>query len=185
MGFLNVLDRWIVRRHNPPVRFDGDHRPWRDTLSEDGIHLVTPGNPGRIDTSDKWALIKSLHRALCQREKIAAPLCQQIEDELLARERLMSTGIGEQMAIPHAVVAKADRFMTECAIVRDGIEFESIDNTKAYIIVMLVAPKSALQGHLKVMAEIARVFYRAEVRRKVIDAASAAEVLDIVRQAQP
>jgi mannitol/fructose-specific phosphotransferase system IIA component (Ntr-type) len=94
----------------------------------------------------------------------------------------MSTGIGEQMAIPHAVVAEADRFMTECAIVRDGVEFESIDNTKAYIIVMLVAPKSALQGHLKVMAEIARVFYRAEVRQKVIDAASAAEVLEIVRQ---
>lgn len=156
---------------------------WRETLSENCIHLATPGNPGRIDTSDKWTLIQSLQRALCEREGIGAGLCSDIEKELVARERLMSTGIGEQMAIPHAVVAEADRFMTECAIVRDGVEFESIDNTKAYIIVMLVAPKSALQGHLKVMAEIARVFYRAEVRQKVIDAASAAEVLEIVRQA--
>ncbi|HMV35441.1 MAG TPA: PTS sugar transporter subunit IIA [Turneriella sp.] len=165
------------------MRFDDAHRPWRDTLSEDCIHLVTPGNPGRLDVSDKWTLISSLHRTLCERERIQAGLCSEIEKELIERERLMSTGIGEQMAIPHAVVAEADRFMTECAIIREGIEFESIDNTKAYIVVMLVAPKSALQGHLKVMAEIARVFYRAETRQKVIAAANAAEVLEVVRNA--
>lgn len=156
---------------------------WRESLSENCIHLVTPGNPGRLDVTDKWTLISSMHRALCEREGIQGGLCSEIEKELMERERLMSTGIGEQMAIPHAVVAEADRFMTECAIIRDGIEFESIDNTKAFIVVMLVAPKSALQGHLKVMAEIARVFYRAETRQKVIAAASAAEVLEAVRSA--
>lgn len=175
MGFPIVLDRLIVRRHNPPV--------WRESLSENCIHLVTPGNTGRLDVGDKWKLIRSLHRALCEREGIKEPLCTGIEKELIERERLMSTGIGEQMAIPHAVVGAADRFMTECAIIREGIEFESIDNTKAYIVVMLVAPKAALQEHLKVMAEIARVFYPAETRQKVIAASSAREVLDVVRSA--
>lgn len=175
MGSPNLLDRLIVRRHNYPV--------WRELLSENCIHLVTPENPGTLDTTSKWALIAGLQRALCEREGITGPLRAEIESELVERERLMSTGIGEQMAIPHAVVAGADRFMTECAIIRGGIEFESIDNTKAHIVVMLVAPKSALQGHLKVMAEIARVFYPAETRQKVIAAASAEEILEAVRGA--
>lgn len=156
---------------------------WRESLSENCIHLVTPGNSGRLDITDKWTLISSLQRSLCEREGIQGALCSEIEKELFERERLMSTGIGEQMAIPHAVVAGVDRFMTECAIIREGLEFESIDGTKAYIIVLLVAPKSALQDHLKVMAEIARVFYRAETRQKVISATSAAEVLEAVRNA--
>ena len=156
---------------------------WRESLSESCIHLVLPGVTTEIDATDKWKLIASLHRALCRREGIAPQLCSEIEQELMARERLMSTGIGEQMAIPHAVVAQVDRFMTECAIIRDGIDFESIDNTQAYIVVMLVAPKSALQQHLKVMAEIAKVFYRPETRQKVIAATTPGEVLQIVRTA--
>jgi mannitol/fructose-specific phosphotransferase system IIA component (Ntr-type) len=156
---------------------------WRESLSEDCIHLVTSGDSSELDTTDKWALIRSLQSSLCKREGIEGTLCSEIEKELFERERLMSTGIGEQMALPHAVVAGVNRFMTECAIIRDGIDFESIDGTKAYIVVLLVAPKAALQDHLKVMAEIARVFYRAETRQKVIAAISAAEVLEAIRNA--
>lgn len=161
----------------------GEQQLWRASLAEDCIHIVTPGYTGAIDTGDKWKLIDSLHRALCNRERLASPLCEQIREELIAREKLMSTGIGEQMAIPHAIVAGIDRFMTECAVIREGIDFDSIDHAKAFIVVMLVAPKSALQEHLKVMAEIARVFYRPEIRSKVIAAANAREVLEIVRTA--
>lgn len=161
----------------------GEQQLWRASLSEDCIHLVAPGYTGILDTSDKWKLIDSLHRALCTRERITSPLCEEIREELIAREKLMSTGIGEEMAIPHAVVAGAERFMTECAVLREGIDFDSIDHAKAFIVVMLVAPKSALQEHLKVMAEIARVFYRPEIRSKVIAAGSAREVLEIVRTA--
>lgn len=84
------------------------------------------------------------------------------------------------MAIPHAVVAGACNLMTQCAILPEGIEFESIDGSKAHIVVLLVAPKSALQAHLKVMASIARVFYRAEARAQVIAAKTPAEALKAI-----
>jgi mannitol/fructose-specific phosphotransferase system IIA component (Ntr-type) len=95
----------------------------------------------------------------------------------------MSTGIGEQMAIPHAVIPHADRFMTECAIIKNGIDFESIDGSKAFVVVMLVAPKSALQEHLKVMGSIAKVFYKVETRQRVIAAKTAEEALAVIRDA--
>lgn len=170
---MNLLDRLKVRRHNSPV--------WRETLTESAIHIAEPGAAGALRLADKWTLIDSLHRALCLREQLTEPLCAEIINELNARERLMSTGIGEQMAIPHAVVPGCDRFMTECAIIRQGIDFDSIDNGKVYIVVMLVAPKSALQEHLKVMAEIARVFYQPEIRQKVIAAPDAAEIVRLIR----
>jgi PTS system fructose-specific IIA component len=167
---------------------------WQESLSEQNIHLIdgatNPGGPltagvilSPMTVSNKWDLIASMHKALCIRENLDAALAAEIEKELIEREKLMSTGIGEQMAIPHAVIPGACRFMTECAIIKNGLDFDSIDGSKAYVVVMLVAPKSALQEHLKMMASIAQVFYRAETRQKVIAAATAAEALQIIRTA--
>lgn len=169
---------------------------WQDSLNEQNIHLIdgqtNPGGPLKegvilspVTANDKWELIHSLHKALCIREKLEPALAAEIEKELIEREKLMSTGIGEQMAIPHAVIPGACKFMTECAIIKNGLDFDSIDGSKAYVVVMLVAPKSALQEHLKMMASIAQVFYKAETRQKVIAAATAAEALEIIRGAKP
>lgn len=169
---------------------------WQDSLNEQNIHLIDgQTNPGGalqggvilspITATDKWDLIRSLHKALCIREKLEPALAAEIEKELIEREKLMSTGIGEQMAIPHAVIPGACKFMTECAIIKNGLDFDSIDGSKAYVVVMLVAPKSALQEHLKMMASIAQVFYKAETRQKVIAAATAAEALEIIQGAKP
>ena len=149
---------------------------WQDSLTEQQIHLMD-------SATNKWELIQNLSKALCEREKLDRESRAEIEHELIEREKLMSTGIGEQMAIPHAVVQRAPKFMTECAIVRNGLDFESIDGSPAYIVVLLVAPKSALQEHLKVMASIAKVFYNADTRQRVIAATSAAEVLNAIRSA--
>jgi mannitol/fructose-specific phosphotransferase system IIA component (Ntr-type) len=155
--------------------------PWQDSLSEESIHIVDTARPSPISVANKWELIKTLHAALCKRENLAEEVKLEIMWELMAREKLMSTGIGEQMAIPHAVIPSACRFMTECAILKDGIDFESIDGTKAFVVVMLVAPKSALHEHLKVMASIAKVFYKAETRQRVIAATTPAEALAAIR----
>ncbi|MBS0616873.1 MAG: PTS sugar transporter subunit IIA [Spirochaetes bacterium] len=156
---------------------------WRESLLPQNIHVVTRENSGALRLTDKWELIESLRQALCARERVTAALAAEIKTELVARERLMSTGIGEQVAIPHAVVPGTDRFMTECVIVRDGIDFESIDSSKTFIVVMLIAPKSALQEHLKVMASIAKVFYRAQTRAAIIAAKTPEEVLKIINAA--
>lgn len=162
------------------MQSDGAHRSWRESLTEANIHIVSAANPGRFDLTDKWTLMSGLQQALCEREKTTAELCTEIGHELVEREKLMSTGIGEQMAIPHAVIGGACSLMTQCAILPDGIEFDSIDGTKAHIVVLLVAPKSALQEHLKVMASIARVFYKADSRARVIASKTPAEALTAI-----
>lgn len=155
---------------------------WHESLSEQNIHILGGADiSSPIKATNKWDLIASLHACLCEREKLDGVMRAEIEQELIEREKLMSTGIGEQMAIPHAVVPHARKFMTECAIIRDGIDFESLDGTPTFIVVLLVAPKSALHEHLKVMASIAQVFYRAETRQKVIAAQTAADALAIIQ----
>lgn len=153
---------------------------WIDTLAPEGIHLYD-----LPPAADKWGLISLLHASLCKRESLAADLALEISKELVEREKLMSTGIGEQMAIPHAVVPGAPRFMSEMAIIRQGMPFESLDGTDAFIVVLLVAPKSGLHEHLKVMAAIASIFYHGDTRRGVIAAQSRDEVLSLIRAARP
>jgi len=150
---------------------------WIDLLTPQCIHIQNS-----VEGIDKWGLISNLADSLAAREALPAELVGEIKTELVAREKLMSTGIGEQMAIPHAVIPGASRFMTEMAIVKNGLDFESLDGSPAFIIVMLVAPKSALQEHLKVMAAIASIFYNAETRKNVIAAKDAAEALELIRK---
>ncbi|HRP69542.1 MAG TPA: PTS sugar transporter subunit IIA [Turneriella sp.] len=167
---------------------DGSFHRWQDALTEQNIHLLESNTSPLalptgvvIDAQNKWTLIESLCTALCTREKLDATISSAIHKELIAREKLMSTGIGEQMAIPHAVIPEACRFMTECVIIKNGLDFDSIDTHKAYIVVLLVAPKAALQEHLQVMASIARVFYKVEARTQFIAARTATDALQIVR----
>ncbi|MBV6493972.1 MAG: hypothetical protein LDLANPLL_01996 [Turneriella sp.] len=169
---------------------EGIRHTWESTLREEGIHIFEPGanllalpNGVSLNTADKWVLIETLCDALCTRENLDSALTQKIKNEMHEREKLMSTGIGEQMAIPHAVIPAACHFMTECVIIKDGLDFESIDGSKAFIVVMLVAPKSALQEHLQIMASIARIFYEAPTREKFIAAQTASEALRIIRDA--
>lgn len=157
---------------------------WRELLTEQNIHIVSVGGKTALDTKNKWTLIDSLLSALCKKEGLTPELHREISRELTEREKTMSTGIGEQMAIPHAVVEGTDRFMTQCAVIQEGIEFESIDFAKTFIVVLLVAPKSSLSEHLKVMAEIARIFYQSENRQKVIAAHDASAALAAILAAK-
>ena len=59
---------------------------------------------------------------------------------LIEREKLGSTGIGENVAIPHAKSEEIDQILTLFGRSTEGIEFDSLDKKPVYFVCLVVAP---------------------------------------------
>ena len=94
----------------------------------------------------------------------------EILDRVLRREAMMSTGIGNGVAIPHGKARLVDRLVAACGVAPDGIEFDSADGEPATLFVLLVAPESGGALHVKVLANISRLLKEESVRRVLREA---------------
>ena len=75
-------------------------------------------------------------------------------DVLLEREKLGSTGIGDGVAIPHGKASGIDEVIAVFARSTEGVDFESMDDKKAHLFFLLIAPENSSGAHLKALASI-------------------------------
>jgi PTS system nitrogen regulatory IIA component len=101
-------------------------------------------------------------------------------EALLERARLGSTGVGEGVAIPHARVEGLERPIGGFAHLRDPVDFEAIDERKADLVFMLLAPTDSGAEHLRALARVARVFRQESIRAALRRAQTADAVLAIL-----
>jgi nitrogen PTS system EIIA component len=87
-----------------------------------------------------------------------------IEDAVMERERLGSTGVGEGVAIPHARLPGLEKPVGGFMRLLHGVEFESIDERPCDLIFMLLAPEGSGADHLRALAQVSRVFRQGPVR---------------------
>lgn len=91
-------------------------------------------------------------------------------ERLKKREDQGSTGIGNQLAIPHCQVPDLDSFVVVMATSARGVEFESIDGKKARLFFMILAPEGEASEHLKVLAMISRTLSLPGVKPEILAA---------------
>ncbi len=88
---------------------------------------------------------------------------------LLEREKLGSTGIGQNIAVPHAKSDEVKTLLVSVGTSEKGVDFESLDGDPVNIIFLVIAPIDATGLHLKVLARIARLLkdkvFRNSLRR--------------------
>ena len=108
----------------------------------------------------------------------------EILDRVLRREAMMSTGIGNGVAIPHGKAKAVDRMLAACGISLQGIDFESADGEPAYIFILLVSPETVGASHVKVLANISRVLKEESVRKMLREAAGPTELLAALKTAE-
>lgn len=108
----------------------------------------------------------------------------EILDRVLRREAMMSTGIGNGIAIPHGKARLVDRLVAACGVSAEGIEYESVDGEPATLFVLLVAPESGGALHVKVLANISRLLKEETVRRALREAAHPEAFLTALKAAE-
>lgn len=138
--------------------------------------------PARISTtlrvSSKDEALEALGRLLIQESELtdATMVVQVLRD----RESLASTGVGDEVAIPHGRLPNLTQLVAAIAIAPDGVDFDSIDRRPVRIFVAVLAPDRAPGDHLRVLARVSRLLRDARVRAELIGAADPARVLSIL-----
>lgn len=135
-----------------------------------------------LDVKDinKWDLIEQLTGLLEESGQIPAENKEPILQGLLDRERSMSTGMENGIAIPHCCVGLINETVVSLGVSREGVDFDSIDTTPSHLIILLVTPKNKTKMHIKTLAEIAKLLNDAESRQRILAAESPAGVLEII-----
>lgn len=98
---------------------------------------------------------------------------------LIAREKLGSTGIGHGIAIPHCRISNCKAITAMLVTLKQGIDFDAIDNEKVDIIFVLIVPEDADDDHLKTLASIAEVFSSDAVLQKVRQAQNIESLMNV------
>ncbi len=96
------------------------------------------------------------------------------------REKKMSTGLQNGIAIPHGKTDTLDSLVASFGIKKDGIAFDSLDGEPARLFVMTVSPASRTGPHIQFLADISRILHDAGTREKILHAGSEDEVLELL-----
>ena len=99
---------------------------------------------------------------------------------LMGRELLGSTGIGENVAIPHAKISEIDQIITMFGRSIKGIEFDSLDKKPVHFIYLVLAPMNSSGQHLKVLARISRLLKNKSLRESIISATETNQIYSII-----
>ena len=102
-------------------------------------------------------------------------------EDLYTRENMGSTGIGKNVAVPHAKTEAVRELTVTLGISKNGIEYDAIDNENVNIFFMFLCPKNEAQEYLRVLARISRMIKEDKFRENLIKAKTKEEIIEIIR----
>lgn len=110
------------------------------------------------------------------------------EEEVLRavreRESVLSTGIGNGVAIPHGKSPEASTLAMAAGITREPVEFEALDGRPVNLFFLLVGPESAAGDHVKALSRISRLVRGDSFRQRLAAAATPEEFHAILVEAE-
>lgn len=105
-----------------------------------------------------------------------------VVEVLMERERLGSTGIGDNVAIPHGKLANLSGLKLAFGRSLKGVDFESMDGKLSHLFFLLLAPVNSAGLHLKALAKVSRMLMSASFRESLMQAAQGQEIYQLLSE---
>jgi PTS system fructose-specific IIC component len=109
---------------------------------------------------------------------------EEYKKAVLAREASSTTGIGEAIAIPHAKSAAVKSAGLAAMVVKDGVDFESLDGQPAKLFFLIAAPDTSADLHVAVLSRLATILMDSDFKNGLINANSTAEFLKLIDETE-
>lgn len=133
-----------------------------------------------LRSDSKEEVIDTLITMVAGHEKVRD--INQLAEDVRKREREMSTGIGKNIGLPHAKTSAVTEPVMALVTLSNEVDFDSIDSQPVKIVFLLATPETMLAEHLKLLGRITRLAGRDDVRRRLVEAVSPAQVLALFRE---
>lgn len=103
-------------------------------------------------------------------------------EAVLERERSMTTGIGNEIAIPHAKCNASENIVLVVGIKKEGVDFDSLDDKPVKLFFLIISPKVMIGPHIQLLAEIGRKVSNPENKNQLINSTSSEEFINITKK---
>lgn len=149
------------------------------------VDILEPGRVvHRLTSTTKPALLRELVARGVVPPEANTELGVADEDHIVRvleeRERLGSTGIKDGLAIPHGKLERLDALVAALGLSEAGVDFGALDGQPSKVFIALLAPEGAGGLHLKALARISRVFSEPTLQRRLLEAADATAVWNVI-----
>lgn len=142
-----------------------------DLLKEKGIDLA--GKPAsKAETIKRLADLMEANGNITDKEIYIKAV--------MDREAEGSTGIGEGVAIPHGKSPVVKEAGLAAMVIKEGVDFESLDGEPAYLFFMIAAPEAANNLHLEVLSRLSTILMDEEFRARLIDSKDVKTFLKLI-----
>lgn len=102
------------------------------------------------------------------------------KESVLNREKQSTTGIGDGVAIPHGQSEGVKTAGLSAMVVKEGLDFKSLDGQPTYLFFMIGAPKDSEGAHLQALAQLSTLLMEEDFRNALINASSKEEFLQLI-----
>lgn len=136
-----------------------------------------------LQVTSKEEAIRMIVTSLQESGSIQAADEDSIVDAVLKREELGSTGIGNGVAVPHTKHPSVDRLIATVALVKNGIDFASLDGEDVFILFLLVSPPDRPGDHLRGLENISRHLRNQNFCKFLKQAKSCEEIIELLHEA--
>ncbi|MGM0380785.1 MAG: PTS sugar transporter subunit IIA [bacterium] len=150
-----------------------------DSISVSGL-LPEEVIAANLDVDHRDEVFEQLINLLADAGKVEDP--EKALGAVKDREDILSTGIGNGVAIPHAKTDAVEGLVAAFGRVEEGVDFKSLDGKPARLIFLLLSPQGEAGLHVRALARISRMLKNTQFRSRLLETDSADEIIEIIQK---
>jgi Kef-type K+ transport system membrane component KefB/mannitol/fructose-specific phosphotransferase system IIA component (Ntr-type) len=127
----------------------------------------------------KEAILKELVDLLIASKQLNPKFKEQAYKDLIEREEIMSTGMQDGIALPHAKTTAVNGVVTVVGLSKQGVDFSSLDKKPSKIFILTLASKDNPHAYLQSMSEISQFLGKEENRQKVLQCQTSSQLFTL------
>jgi len=144
-----------------------------DILNEQVVRTNLPG-------TTKAEVINALVDLAATQERVVDK--EKLREAIFEREKIMSTGVGSGFAIPHGKTDAVTDIVAAFAVTAQPIDYQSLDDQPVRLVFLLVGRDNMVGPHIKLLSRISRLMNKEEFRKRLLEATSPQEILEIFKE---
>ena len=133
-----------------------------------------------LESTNKTEILKTLVASF--KDDVDADELDAIEDAILEREKIMSTGVGKGLAIPHGKSTGINDSHVAFALLDSPVDYEAIDGEPVSMVFLLAGPSSSNSLHIKMLSRISRMMNNNTFRDKLKKCSTPEEIINVFEE---
>lgn len=130
-----------------------------------------------LDAKDKQDLLEKISDLAMNSGKITNRAA--VLKSIMEREKIMSTGIGKNICLPHAKTEYIDGPVAAMATLKTPVDFHSLDGEPVNICFLLLGKENNIGMHLRLLSKISRFLNNDEFREKILNSKTPDEIINL------